>query len=170
MDDPWGEEADNALKSLLPPDKTDAEPIDSAWTSTNTPASLDNRDEALAGVPEIVGSPLQPLVAAIVAIDSTLRSQQTSMKQCSLTSTDGFKIELEWRRNGEVRAFIGFPPRGLESVLQRVGTKWLDLVVGIDPKGRYGVLRKLPSTTPPADNAVKLLRDVQELDDALANS
>lgn len=170
-DDPWAAETSAALASLLSHEQTGAAPIDPAGTSTNQLASLGDRDEALAGVSEFSDSPLQPLVAAIMALDSTMRPRQTGARQCSLTSTHGFELELEWRRYGEVRAFIGFPQRCLESVLRLVGGAWLDLVVGIDPKGRYGVHRTLPSPIPQADNAAKLLlRDVQVLDDALASS
>lgn len=117
------------------------------------------------GVPSL--STLNALIEAIQERDPSIAVRNQSVRQVVLIAGEGCEIEIEWRRTGELRAFLCFPHVALSNVLRYIGATWADLRVVIDPQGRAGVQRMLSASTAPVELAVILLRDIQTLDDAM---
>jgi hypothetical protein len=138
-----------------------------AQITTNPPEDSTGPLGAPVGSPTVTSSLLTPYIEAIRAIDPTVRIRTQFARQAILIVGLGCEIDIEWRRTGEVRAFVCFPSESLNNVLRHIGATWADLRVAVDPQGRPGVQRMMPSATAPADLAVALLRDVQTLDDAM---
>lgn len=156
-------EANRALSQLLP--RGFDLPISEAVTPPHGPSS------APPGIP--IGSSsqstLNALIEAIRERDPSIAVRNQLARQAVLIAGEGCEIEVEWRRTGELRAFLCFPHVALSSVLRHIGATWADLRVAIDPQGRAGVQRMMSAATAPEDLAVMLLADIQTLDDAMSS-
>lgn len=149
----WGIEENAALNALLPT----YEATFDARTSSNQ-SQIGNKGK----------SPLQPLISAICEQDGAIVVQSHHERTARLISNDLIRIELEWRRTGEIRSFIIFPEPELENVLKHVGHYWINLVIGLNFNGVYGAQRVFQSTTPVNVISKQLLSDLQAIDDAMA--
>lgn len=156
-------EASRALARLLPSES------DCAMDRMAPPASAGPHlpHEPAVATPAITYSPLIPLIDAIQSMDPSVQIRAQFARQAILIASEGCEIDIEWRRTGEVRAFVCFPTESLNNVLRHVGTTWADLRVALDQQGRSGIQRVSPSATTPNEFAVRLLQDLQVLDDAM---
>lgn len=154
-------EANRALSQLLP--RGFDLPISEAMIP------LDGASSVPPGIPSGVPSPstLNALIEAIQERDPAIAVRNQLARQAVLIAGEGCEIEIEWRRTGELRAFLCFPHVALSNVLRHIGATWADLRVVIDPQGRAGVQRMMSAATAPVELAVMLLRDIQTLDDAM---
>lgn len=154
-------EANRALSQLLPSG------FDLPITKAMIP--LHGASSVPPGIPSGVPAPstLNALIEAIQERDPSLAVRSQLARQAVLIAGEGCELEIEWRRTGELRAFLCFPHVALSSVLRHIGATWADLRVAIDPQGRTGVLRMMTAATPPGELAAMLLRDIQTLDDAM---
>lgn len=157
----WSEEESGALSTLL------------ATESKNEVKSLLDRiqlePDTRVGADKGNGwspSLLQPIVDAILAADPSLCLHSIAQRAAVLACEGDSQIELEWRRNGEVRVFLVFQEPSLNDVLRHIGAQWLNLVVAIDGRGRYGIQRTVSAVAAPSAVAVTVLSDVQALEDA----
>lgn len=166
---PWAAETADAFSKLL----SDLSGLDQTVDSPGVPTHLPGEtppQSCLVRMAEASTLLLQPIADAIQKADPSMLLRGISQRSAIIDCTDGSQIDIELRRNGEVRIFVSFPEALLIDVLRHIGSQWLDLVVAIDPKGRYGIQRTIPPATSPSSLAYILLNDIQALEDAAGSA
>lgn len=163
---PWAPEENRIIDSLLPRSHEDElEPTNLLPVSSTVENGEAGR---LRGERDTSNSRLKDVVGAIQDRDESMNVFALEERTAVLDSSHGGQIDLEWRRGGELRIFVSFPGTELTKVLRHVGSRWLNLVVALDERGRHGVQRIIPADTAPSAVAAVLLKDVEALEDAMA--